>query len=273
MNRTLQVVSYYCDNKCVSANLYGLPEHDRSSLASVPLPPSDDFYSAPQENETGGAFHDIADPEQPELSDQTSENDGDIFDLEDLEDIDQAQEADQDHATKQDHGASDLPADMNHLSNEGDYEVQNGLTTSSLSKEASKGNSDIDDDEITYDDEDAEDSIRANHGDVEGTNRPGNSPRPESNHEGIDHENGTSGGQRESLKRLRPEKDEEPAQGDDTQGTRTSDDQICSPRLTNRNRVEARSLRIGHVQANYVCIFSNLHLSSWFDRFGRTNAA
>ncbi|MCJ1247168.1 hypothetical protein MMC30_004380 [Trapelia coarctata] len=193
-------------------------DHDRNSLASVQLPASDDYYSALPENESGTGFHAVTNTEQPELSNQTYEEDGDVFDLEDLEDIDEAHGANQDRRGDGDHGASGLPADRNDHSNEDKHEVQDGLTTPMFSKEVSKGNSDIDNDEITYDDEDNEDDVGANHEDINGINGPGNSPRRESKSGDIGIENGLSGGQRESLKRLRPGEDEEPAQGHDTQG-------------------------------------------------------
>jgi len=90
-----------------------------------------------------------------------------------------------------------------------------------MSREASKGNSDIDNDEITYDDEDEEDNEANNHeeGDTKG---PGNSPGCASDNDSVENKNGTSGG-REFLKRLRPGEDGELAQADETQGASTID--------------------------------------------------
>jgi len=198
-------------------------ERDHNLLESFQLAAGDSDYSASQWNEIGGDVYAVADTDQPELSNQGYEEDGDIFDLEEIEDVVQDHVAnqdyavDEDHAADQDHGESSLSADRNHQPNEGEQEVYEGFT-SMLVKEVSKGNSDIDNDEITYDDEEDNDNVEATQEDVNGTNGPGNSPRGGSESKGVDHQNGIAGGQRESLKRLRPGEDEEPVQGDDTQG-------------------------------------------------------
>lgn len=214
------MVGYICGHWSVSADSCCLTEHNHDVPLLAPTPACDKRHFAPSRYEIGEDFLAIVDTEQSKGSNETYEDDGDLFDLEENEDIDQAHGASQDHRADQDHAADHdqtalgLHSDVNQPPKEDQHKVQDGLTAPLMSREASRGISDIDNDEITYEDEDEEDNEATNHeGDTEG---PGDS---ESDIDSVKYKTGTSGGPRESLKRLRPGEDGELAQVYDTQGT------------------------------------------------------
>ena len=201
------MVSYRSNDFNIPANSYPALELDHGILPSTQSRTSENDYPARPGNQTGGEPLTVTGTEQSDRGDETyEEDDGDIFDLVEPEDIDQM------HGADQDHGASSLDANRDQ---EHQDEHQDGSATQTLYKETSKGNSDINNDEITYEDEDDEDNITANH---EAGTSLGDSPRPRGESASIDFDIGISGGHRDSLKRLRPGEDGELGQGDGTQG-------------------------------------------------------
>lgn len=201
-----------------------MTDHNPRASPSALTPVRDNGHFTPSELETGEDFLAIVDTEEPERSNATYEDDGDLFDLEEHEDADEAHGANQDQRGSEDPGSDyeqtvlRLHFDGNQATQEDHHDVQDGPATPSMSREASKDKTDVDNDEITYDDEDEEVNEANNHEEGDAKS-PGTSPGRQSDNESLENNHGTLGGPREFLKRLRPGEDGELAQADEKQGT------------------------------------------------------